>query len=191
MICSACKSDKPSEDFNSRNRKCRACRYAVIKAWKKANYSQVLASNRAWRHENRPLRLEQERRWRAKHRDEHYGKIREWHQRNPDKRRRAALAYAKRHPERVNARNQEYAAKRLGAVPSWANKFFMQEAYALAKLRTKLLGSRWVVDHIVPLRSKIVCGLHTHNNLRVISAKENASKGNRYWPDMPEVIYGN
>ena len=41
------------------------------------------------------------------------------------------------------------------------------------------------VDHIVPLQSPLVCGLHVHDNLRVILAVDNASKANRHWPDMP------
>jgi hypothetical protein len=43
------------------------------------------------------------------------------------------------------------------------------------------------VDHIIPLKSDFVCGLHCHTNLRVITAEENKAKNNRYWPDMPEI----
>jgi hypothetical protein len=70
------------------------------------------------------------------------------------------------------------AAKRQ-AVPAWANRFFMQEAYDLAARRTKATSVKWVVDHAVPIISREVCGLHTHTNLRVVTALENARKGNK------------
>ena len=38
------------------------------------------------------------------------------------------------------------------------------------------------VDHIIPLNSKVVCGLHIETNLRIIDLEENKSKGNRFKP---------
>lgn len=93
-----------------------------------------------------------------------------WLQKNPDK---AAMKKADRR------------SKKLQATPAWANRFFMSEAYHLAQLRTKATGIAWAVDHIVPLNSRYVCGLHVEHNLAVIPARANSSKGNRYWPDMP------
>ncbi len=104
-----------------------------------------------------------------------------------DKRLEAArsLAWAKAHPEKMAAQDAIRRASKLRAVPKWANKFFMKEICHLAQLRTKMFGYKWHVDHIVPLRSKIVCGLHVENNLQVIPAAHNWSKGNRVWADMP------
>ena len=63
----------------------------------------------------------------------------------------------------------------------------MEEAYHLARMRTEMLGLEWDVDHIVPLKNPIVCGLHVESNLQVIPELENIRKGNRRWPDMPDV----
>lgn len=96
-----------------------------------------------------------------------------------DRRRFAKRKWKLANPGAVNASTALRFAKKLHAVPSWVNSFFVIEAYSLARLRTRMTGRYWHVDHIVPLRSKQVCGLHTHGNLRVILATENMRKGNR------------
>jgi hypothetical protein len=106
------------------------------------------------------------------------------------KRRRASLLkYRTKHPDRFSAIVAQSSAKRRaakrGATPTWANSFFISEAYRLARLRSRLMGYGWEVDHIVPLRHQLVCGLHIETNLQVIPAFANSSKGNRHWPDMP------
>ena len=73
-------------------------------------------------------------------------------------------------------------AAEIKATPAWANSFFIREAYALAALRTKMSGFAWHVDHIVPLRSRLVCGLHVESNLQVVPAVTNLTKSNRFWP---------
>lgn len=58
----------------------------------------------------------------------------------------------------------------------------MASIYDLARVYTDALGEPFHVDHAVPLRSKIVCGLHTHTNLQVLPGVDNIRKSNRVWP---------
>ena len=42
----------------------------------------------------------------------------------------------------------------------------------------KLTGIEWHVDHIIPLKGDVVCGLHVWNNFAVIPKVDNLRKGN-------------
>lgn len=56
----------------------------------------------------------------------------------------------------------------------------VKECHELRKLRNHLTGIEWHVDHIIPLKNKLVCGLHIWSNLQVIPKITNLIKGNYY-----------
>jgi len=76
-------------------------------------------------------------------------------------------------------------AREKRATPPWADLTAIRAVYRQAEEMTKATGELHVVDHIVPLAGKLVCGLHVHWNMQVSHWKPNAVKGWGVWPDMP------
>lgn len=83
----------------------------------------------------------------------------------------------------VLADNKVRRRKHREATPPWLSrkqKTEIRQLYEIAITMTKTTGEQYVVDHIVPLRSDIVCGLHVPWNLRVITQEENLIKSNKH-----------
>ena len=79
------------------------------------------------------------------------------------------------------SREMKRYALKVSACPKWANDAAIDAIYKRASALRKE-GFDVQVDHVIPLRSEVVCGLHVENNLRIISAFENQSKGNKFDP---------
>lgn len=158
---------------------------AVNKAYRGANQERMLANSAAWVAKNperrkaiytkyRTEKLDQARAneaaYRARNREACSARIRDW---------------KARHPHKLTHYFYKRKAAELCAMPSWADLDAMQAVYAEAQRLQAETGVPYHVDHIVPLLSKFVCGLHCEANLRAIPASVNTSKSNRHWPDMP------
>lgn len=113
-----------------------------------------------------------------------------WFSENRERARIAKQGYYAKNAERLKAYARKWckenpgvgakhkAAKRR-AIPKWADVDAIQDVYKEAAYM------QMEVDHIVPLQSPFVCGLHVEHNLQLLTKSENSRKGNRYWPDMP------
>jgi hypothetical protein len=75
-------------------------------------------------------------------------------------------------------------AKRAAALeqrtPPWADLAAIAQVYAEARRASAETGTPHHVDHEIPLQGRLVSGLHVANNLRVLPADENITKGNLF-----------
>lgn len=180
-----------------------------------AHRDEILARSAKWNADNREKYLEKCKRHYRANKDKNIAASKEWSARNPEKRKAAATkyrttklekarsneaAYRARNREVCNARIREwkdlnkevvseYSVRRRAiaaqAIPQWANVKAMRQFYKRAAELRATTGEQWHVDHIVPLLGKTVCGLHCEANLQILPKRDNLSKNNHRWPDMP------
>lgn len=171
--CAACGQGKDRSEFHVRRAsldglayKCKRCVNANSAKWRAKNPG----AHAAWYIENRSQKAAYFKRWRAEHAATEPARMASW---------------AKANPDRVNANIARRAASKRRAIPGWANHEAIVQIYAEAASLRRVTGKPYEVDHIVPLQSDIVCGLHCEANLQILLKAENISKLNRHWPGMP------
>lgn len=100
-----------------------------------------------------------------------------------------SLAWYREHPDVANAKNARRRAAKTNATPPWitpAMRVQIAAFYAEARRLTKETGIEHHVDHIFPLRSPVICGLHVPWNLQILTVTENSRKHNHFTPGVYE-----
>ena len=193
-ICNECKKLLPASEFgivmsNKDGLKpyCKPCESKRHNIWVDSDPKRIIKriiDSKKWRNEN-PERMK--------------ATQKEWREKNIEKVRKYSLAnrkkYMKLYPERdvatrrrltLSGKNAAYSSKRrtqkLNATPPWLDMEDLYIVYELAQEKSKETGEIWEVDHIDPLQSKYVCGLHIFANLELVSRFDNRSKGNKFTP---------
>ena len=201
--CTKCHAQKPIELFGKKSaapdglsRWCKQCFADSSKQWRKNNPEKRKEHHRKDREKNADYYLNYAREYHNTNRDELNAKRRqrrldniederatsvEWGRKNKDKKRSINRTHYQNNKEKYRqwalvAQNKRRCAK-INATPAWTDHNKIADIYTEAHR----LGLH--VDHIVPLVSELVCGLHTHQNLQMLTPEENRSKGNRWWPD--------
>lgn len=108
-------------------------------------------------------------------------------QRPAEEKRRAKDKHKAENVDYYRALNNDRKRRHKDAAPKWLtveHKQAIRQMYITARQLTKTTGERYVVDHIVPLISDEVCGLHLPWNLRVITQEENLKKSNKLVDDL-------
>lgn len=110
------------------------------------------------------------------------------YKRNAEKACAQKKVYRESNRGKINALNAARKKVIKQQTPVWLTAFDKLKTkclYQVAAMYTKESGEAWHVDHVIPLQGKIVSGLHTPLNLRVIRGVENIAKKNKY-----EVVHG-
>ena len=143
---------------------CKPCKKIRDKIYRSAHKEEAKAYNKKWVAQNRTKSNAIKRRWADNNKDY----INKWYREYNARTGKGAADAAKRR-----------AAIRQ-AIPIWVDMEIVEDFYSEAKYH------QMDIDHMVPLISEKVCGLHWEGNMQLLIPKENSSKGNKYWPDMWE-----
>lgn len=206
-LCGKCGQVKPINEFSKcATRKdglqtaCKPCKRAQANDWRDLNPGKATLTSAAWRAKNPDSVLKASREWRARnpdkvrasfakwyaeHAEHDCSKRREWNRLNAARAVAITTEWRRRNKGRANAIVSRRRAAMKQALPLWSDPKKVEEFYFAADFLGMVTGEWHHVDHIVPLQSKIVCGLHCEANMQVITGSENQSKSNRCWPDMP------
>lgn len=173
-FCLSCSTEKPSADFyQSYKTQCRQC----LKAKAEPHKQQKCAYVAQWKRQN-PERVRQ---WFECNKEHRRAWGRQYYARTPEfRQRRAAYSadWVQRNMHRVRAYSAKREAQELQATPAWADHAAIVAIYFKSYRLTRETGIKHEVDHIVPLRSALVCGLHCAHNLQILTAVENRRKSN-------------
>ena len=200
--CTKCQQTHPLSMFNKHkqcrdgiNTVCKPCLSEYRKRHKERiqeynkqywneNAEKLKKDNNARYYDNIDQRLEYGKNYYNTHSDERSDYSRRDRELNADKHKRWRDQYRANNPGKVNANNARRRKNIKRATPKWASLKLIEEQYVLAASKTAELNVPYEVDHIVPINSDVVCGLHCEHNLRVIPKKDNMKKRNVLCEDL-------
>lgn len=180
-ICTKCHSRKSLINFfknrstkDGLNHWCKKCATRCVAQWRKTNLKKsgqysitYYARHKSEIHKRRHL-------WRQTHKAETKKFNAAYQQKHKIKCREYTRRWKARNPG-LSAFLDCFAKKeRALRIPAWTNLKAIKQFY-------RDCPSGMVVDHIIPLRGKIVSGFHVLSNLQYLTPKQN-NKKNNHWP---------
>lgn len=153
------------------------------KGYYQVNKEAIAEVKRAYYEANKEAIVEKQKAFYEANKETIAEKQKAYREANKEARAEQKKVYQKANSHLGNAIGARRRASKLQATPSWANKEHIDSIYLLASINRKA-GHDVQVDHIVPLQSKLVCGLHCESNLQLLQGSNNKAKGNRHWPNQ-------
>lgn len=170
--CSTCELEKPLEMFHrsskvkldGRKSVCKPC----VKIW-----SREHPSARGERYKNYQAKYMKEYRVLNKEKLKEYAKAYELSDEQKAVKRLHNSRFKKQNRGAVREQTARRRASKRHATPVWVNREQLRKVY-------EECPKGFHVDHVIPLQSDQVCGLHVPWNLQHLSGAENDSKGSSF-----------
>lgn len=153
------------------------------------NKSVILVKAKEYRDQNKEIISLKHKKYHEQNREKIIARVKKFCEENKKHVALYQKNYRAANKSSMRVRSSERRARQKNATVNWANAIKIKQVYEECEKKNESTGIEHHVDHIVPLTHKLVCGLHNEFNLQVLTKKENLTKKNCYWPDMPDDIY--
>lgn len=188
-VCNICgttktlsKFDKSSKETDGFQHRCKQCNREWAKRHRVENPEKERARHKKYIEENRDKRREYEKQYAKNNPEKIRANSRRFYNTNKEKELERCKMWAKNNRKWMNHYSSLQRLLRKQAFASWANEEKIIALYDESYKKTIETGILHHVDHIIPIRSKYVCGLHCEDNLQVLTAHENVKKSNKFRP---------
>jgi len=187
--CPRCGEIKPLSSFNKNKARkdgrqsiCRICQRLQNKQYYQDDPDKVLQYAKKYYQGNRGRILRRQKEYRQNNPDKVLQWAKERYQNNRDRELQRFKKYHQNNRDKARAKSARRRSTKRNATTPWADKAVIEAIYAEAVWLQDFTGEPYHVDHIVPLKSDFVCGLHVPANLQTLPGAENIAKNNRSWP---------
>ena len=188
-ICTKCKENKQLEEYQKQSKskdglqsKCRKCCAIYKKEHYITNRDKEKVIQQVWYQENKEKRCLKSKIYRETNQEQVSIYHKNRYIKNKEEYNAASKFWRKSNSAKRAAYEAMHRAIKLQTTPKWLTEEHNKQIefiYKMANTIQKLTSITCHVDHIIPLKGKIVSGLHIPYNLQITTAEFNIKKNNK------------